>query len=150
MAVTTMKYPEFAKLLDQRMKARRMSGSDVARAMWGTTKDGRGYTVAQNRDRITEYLKGVSFPNPENLPKLAAAIDVSAEELARTVGRSATTIIPYGRAAAHELQVNYSLGTPGLSYLVCKQTLPTEITQQIVALILQGQKLLAEMSNEEK
>ena len=58
-----------------------MNASDVARRVWGTTKDRRGYDVARNRDRIGHYLNGTSYPEPDNLAKLAEALDLPIEDL---------------------------------------------------------------------
>jgi len=35
-----------------------MSMSDLARKIWGTTTDARGYPVAKNKDRISRWEKG--------------------------------------------------------------------------------------------
>jgi hypothetical protein len=71
----------FAKALGEAMRRANLSPSDVARLVWGTMTDKRGYEVARNRDRIGHYLKGVSFPEPENLQRLADAVGSSVEEL---------------------------------------------------------------------
>lgn len=60
---------KFATLLRKQMIRQKKSASDVARAVWGTAKDKRGYEVAKNRDRIGHYLNG-SFPTPRNLVKI--------------------------------------------------------------------------------
>jgi hypothetical protein len=66
------RYAVFAGMIEKAMRSRKLSASDVARAMWGTTKDHRGlYDVARGRDRIGHYLSGKSFPEPVNLTKLA-------------------------------------------------------------------------------
>jgi hypothetical protein len=59
-----------------------ISASDLAREVWGTTRDKRGYEVARNRDRIGHYLNGTSYPAPANLELLAKTLDVPVEELA--------------------------------------------------------------------
>jgi transcriptional regulator with XRE-family HTH domain len=64
------------------MKKLGMSSSDLARQVWGTTTDKRGYTVARNRDRIGHYLAGTSYPEAENLQRLADALHVPVETLA--------------------------------------------------------------------
>jgi len=63
------------------MERNKLNASEVARRIWGVTKDGRGYDVARNRDRIGAYLAGTSYPEPANLEKLAAAVGVPVEEL---------------------------------------------------------------------
>lgn len=59
-----------------------MSQSELARKIWGTTKDARGYVVAKNRDRISAYENGKSEPSRENLDALASALNTTVEELA--------------------------------------------------------------------
>jgi transcriptional regulator with XRE-family HTH domain len=59
-----------------------LSASEVARRVWGSTKDKRGYDVARNRDRIGHYLAGTSYPEPENLQLLADALGLPIEDLA--------------------------------------------------------------------
>ena len=54
----TPTHKEFAEWLAAQMAARGFNRSDVARAIWGTVPDTRGYDVAKNRDRIGAYLQG--------------------------------------------------------------------------------------------
>jgi transcriptional regulator with XRE-family HTH domain len=75
---------EFAERLREAMQREGLNASDVARRVWGEIKDRRGYLVARNRDRIGYYLAGVSFPEEENLRKLADAVGLSYEALAVT------------------------------------------------------------------
>lgn len=59
-----------------------LNPSDLARAVWGSRDDKRGYSVAINRDRIGRYLDGTSYPEPENLKRLADALGIPVESLA--------------------------------------------------------------------
>lgn len=63
------------------MLERRISASDLARGVWGTMTDPRGYEVARNRDRIGHYLSGKSYPAMENLKKIAKVLGVDVEVL---------------------------------------------------------------------
>ena len=58
------------------------SQSDLAREIWGTVEDARGYTVARNRDRISAYERGKATPERANLDALAQALGLPPEELA--------------------------------------------------------------------
>ena len=58
------------------------SQSEVARRIWGETVDGRGYTVAKNRDRISAYEGGRAEPTRENLEAIAELFGVTLAELA--------------------------------------------------------------------
>lgn len=74
-------YASFARALRDAMNRQNLSASEVARRIWGTATDKRGYEVAKNRDRIGHYLAGTSYPEPENLVKLANAVGVPIEDL---------------------------------------------------------------------
>jgi hypothetical protein len=73
----------FVDALSAAMAKHNLTASDLARAVWGTTKDTRGYEVAKGRDRIGYFLRGVHFPDQKNLQKLARAVGLTVEELAR-------------------------------------------------------------------
>src|SRR5580765_5276428 len=75
-------YKPFADALREAMTKGNLSASEVARRVWGITKDRRGYDVARNRDRIGHYLAGTSYPEPENLKGLANAVGLTVEDLA--------------------------------------------------------------------
>ena len=66
----------FAEWLAAQMAARRLNHSDLARVIWGTVPDTRGYDVAKNRDRIGAYLRGSSYPSLDTKYALAEAFDV--------------------------------------------------------------------------
>lgn len=80
--VERLELQAFARRLHELMAERGLSQSDLARAVWGKSVDGRGYDVAKNRDRISSYLKARSIPEPANMAKLAAELGVSVTELA--------------------------------------------------------------------
>ena len=73
------------------MKREGMSASDLARQVWGPKIDKRGYSVARNRDRISHYLAGTSYPEPQNLQIICKVLNAPLEELAivpRTTGHT--------------------------------------------------------------
>lgn len=74
--------PTFSAKLYQFRTAAGMSMSDLARKIWGTTVDARGYETAKNKDRISRWEKGDQLPEPQNLALLAKALGVTIEELA--------------------------------------------------------------------
>jgi hypothetical protein len=94
-------YQPFVDALWLAMKTGDLSASAVARRVWGTTKDKRGYDVARNRDRIGSYLSGASYPEPENLRRLADAVGVPVEELALKGPRPARASSSYGPGPHH-------------------------------------------------
>jgi transcriptional regulator with XRE-family HTH domain len=73
---------QFANRLQQLRTDRGWSQSDLAREVWGDTTNRSGRKVAKNRDRISTYEMGKSWPDPHNLVKLANALGVTPEELA--------------------------------------------------------------------
>jgi hypothetical protein len=97
--------PELERFRDNLIKAmaaKRMSGSDVTRAVWGSKTDARGRVVARNRDRMTHYLAGTSYPRPETLARLAEVLDLDPKDLERDalgVLPNGVTSLPVYRAA---------------------------------------------------
>jgi transcriptional regulator with XRE-family HTH domain len=75
-------YRQFAETLKAAMTKLGITSSELARQIWGTMQDKRGYAVARNRDRIGHYLAGTSYPEDENLQKLADALGLPVETLA--------------------------------------------------------------------
>ena len=50
-----------AERLQRIMTEKGLSQSGLARGLWGTTKDERGYTVARNRQVVGKYLRGAGI-----------------------------------------------------------------------------------------
>lgn len=72
----------FAANLRQRMLEKRMSQSDLARAVWQETRvDSRGYEQPMGKDRISAYYNGRVMPTSINLNKIAVALDTTPEQL---------------------------------------------------------------------
>jgi transcriptional regulator with XRE-family HTH domain len=69
-------HKEFAAWLAAQMAGRGFNRSDLARLIWGTVPDTRGYDVAKNRDRIGAYLRGSSYPSLDTKYELAKVFDV--------------------------------------------------------------------------
>lgn len=124
---------DFAEKLQHLMQLRSMSQSDLARQIWGTTKDKRGYEVARNRDRISTYLAGAGIPEPENLKKLAAALGVQVQDL---IDWDTTKPLTQ-RAASARVDVHLALapGQPGMMHLQVNTILPSNVAMEIIMLI---------------
>jgi transcriptional regulator with XRE-family HTH domain len=118
-----MELEQFADRLHDARTAKGWSQSELARQVWGelTTKEGR--KVARNRDRISTYEKGKSWPDPHNLKKIAEALGMTPTELAPDITGStmerqnpefAMTVIA-GHADKVHLKVNklvpWNIGT---------------------------------------
>lgn len=118
----------FAKQLHELMVAKGVSASDVARAIWGTVTDNRGFLVARNRDRISNYLAGKSLPTPENLRKLAVFFAVRPEELAPEVLVS--------RAAEADPEVQMTVVSGGMALLKINRLVSAAVAAKVIALVL--------------
>jgi hypothetical protein len=115
------------------MVDKRLSASDLAREVWGTAKDYRGYTVSRGRDRIGRYLEGTSFPEKENLIKIAKALGVPLAKLEKA--RPPPTV---RRAESpNDLRINiYQTGPKvGQAFVSLKRDLPLDVALAIVKLI---------------
>jgi transcriptional regulator with XRE-family HTH domain len=127
--VERLELQDFARKLQELRIAKGWNQSDLARAIWGTTTDSRGRTVAKSRDRISEYEKGISVPEPDNMQKVADALGVTVEELApRIVANAIDREDP-------AMQLTMVTGHPGRVHLVINQLLPLSVAAQIVALV---------------
>jgi len=126
-------YLAFAAALRAAMHRHGLSASEVARRVWGVTTDTRGYPVAKNRDRIGHYLRGTSYPEPENLVKLADVIGVPVAELA--IDKPPTVRTPRQLSG---LQVILLADQPELARLEISMTLPWELALEIAARIQRG------------
>jgi hypothetical protein len=134
-------YLPFANALRAAMLKSKLSASEVARRVWGTTKDSRGYEVAKGRDRIGHYLGGLSYPEPGNLAKLAKAVGVSQEEL--TLERRPPPVVrePRGvretieQLTPEDIQIVFIGGDPSNVRLVMNQVTHWKIAQKIIALL---------------
>jgi hypothetical protein len=93
------------------MTQKGVTASDVAREVWGSATDRRGYSVGRNRDRIGHYLAGTSYPEPENLERLAKALDVAVVDL--MIERPAGNPTPRARPAPSSHSITEVVGRPG-------------------------------------
>ena len=125
------------------MQRQNMNASDVARKVWGEIKDGRGYNVARNRDRIGYYLAGVSFPEDENLRKLADAVGLAYEALAMTKppsgpSVSSTSGVGFGgvsRRGMLDTQLAILNNRPGYAVLALKREMKLETALRIIEML---------------
>lgn len=134
----------FAEALRKAMEEQALSLTEVARRVWGTTKDTRGYEVAKNRDRIGHYLKGTSYPIPENLQKLADAVGVPVESL--TIAQRPAPLMRQSRrprelpSVAHpeEVEILEINGAPGMSRLRINKAVATKLALKIFAMLTEA------------
>jgi transcriptional regulator with XRE-family HTH domain len=123
------------------MLDKNLSAAEVARRVWGTSTDKRGYEVAKNRDRIGHYLAGTSYPEPENLQKLADAIDVPVERLGIGNRPRPITREPRGvKEAINQLQPDdvqlfFVGGDLSAARLLVNRTIRAELAMQIIKML---------------
>jgi transcriptional regulator with XRE-family HTH domain len=123
------------------MREHDLTLSDLARRMWGTRTDRRGYTVATNRDRVGHYVAGTSYPTEQNLHKLAAIFGVPVDTLA-IPERPPTGRPPLGGVlgpappARHLCRVTGSTAGPALMRLELDVMIRGELALQIMQLIV--------------
>lgn len=73
--------PSFGDRLQRLMDERQMTRADLARHIWGTMEDERGYTVARNRQLVGKYVAGTVTPSEKAMRLIAEALKVSYAEL---------------------------------------------------------------------
>jgi transcriptional regulator with XRE-family HTH domain len=122
----------FADRLAKLMQDKNMKQSDLARKIWGTTKDRRGYEVARNRDRISAYLARAGIPEPENLQKLAEALDCAPEDLVGPEGMTRPLTRP--RTAQLSVQITSALDRPDMWNVSFNMTLPIADAMEMLAI----------------
>ena len=113
-----------------------MTQSQVATKIWGRYTSSEGKDLAKGRDRISVWASGKSFPNRENLPKLAKALKVKVNELAPEAELEAKL------KAAHSVTADWSLTKPhgetGVSFFQAARYLPDDIAHEIVGLLIKA------------
>ena len=120
---------QFARRLHETLIRKGMSQSDLARSMWGETTDARGYKVARNRDRVSSYLSGRSWPEAQNLRRMAEALGVKEEDLAPDI--TAATVDREKPALA----ITMVAGHPDKVHLVVDQLVPLALAARIASLL---------------
>lgn len=124
----------FAERLHQLMIEKGLSQSELARAVWGETKDSRGYSVARNRDRISAWLRGETVPEAANLSRLAQALDTPVTELAPDLTISAV------ERTLPAVAMTMVGGHSDLTLLQVHQLVPLEVAARIITLLSETAK----------
>ena len=137
------------------MLDKNLSASEVARRVWGTSKDKRGYEVAKNRDRVGHYLAGTSYPEPENLQKLADAIDVPVERLGignrpRPITREPRSVketILSSQLQPDDVQLFFVGGDLSAARLLVNRTIRAELAMQIIKMLREDENAGKDAAN---
>lgn len=123
------------------MQTKKLSASELARQIWGTTKDKRGYDVARNRDRIGHYLAGTSYPEPVNLEAIARVLDVPVEDFAIERGLAPETpLIPHhGRRSTGALIMTSLTDHPTKTRLQVDRVIHWKLAMKIHQMLKQAE-----------
>jgi hypothetical protein len=134
-------YAAFANALRAAMLKQGLSASEVARRVWGTTKDSRGYDVARNRDRIGHYLNETSYPEPENLIKLAEVLELDVQDLAvdKPVFVAGAGTSYRGRQPG-DIQMTVLADQPNKARLVFDRVLDFETAMRLLQMIKEDER----------
>lgn len=130
--VQRLEMQEFARKLHDLRTQKGMSQSDLARAIWGETTDTKGNPVAKNRDRISQYEKGRSYPEPHNLKALADALGVDEAVLAPEVVAAAVD------REEPEVQIVAVRGHPDKVHVIVNTLTTMAVAAQIMTLLTQN------------
>ena len=104
------------------------SQSELARRVWGTTTDKRGYEVAKNRDRISSYEGGKAVPERANLDALAEALGVGLDQLAPDLVLSS----PRTLTTPSAFEMRMVPGDGQMAHVKVDAILPLEVAVKIV------------------
>lgn len=103
----------FAAVLKRAMDDRGLSGSELARRVWGTQRDVRGYEVAKNRASVSQYLSGAMHPSPATLKKIADVLALPVSDLtASAAAPEQKPEPPASRLPEDDLRLS-AVSTPG-------------------------------------
>jgi len=120
---------EFARRLYHLLMEKGWSQSDLARRVYGKTTDARGYTVAKGRDRISVYLRGLGYPEPRTLQKIAKVLGVDVESLAPDV---------HAVSVAREkpdLLIRQAAGHPDCVHLIVNKIVPYAAALKVMSIL---------------
>lgn len=119
----------FSRRLHTAMITKGWSQSDLAREIWGSMVDPRGRTVARNRDRISQYLRGRSYPEPQTLERLATALGVPRDELAPDI--TAATV----ERENPEVSLVSVAGHPDKTFLQVSKLVPMSVALRVLQVL---------------
>jgi transcriptional regulator with XRE-family HTH domain len=121
---------KFSRNLALLREAGGLSKSELARRIWGTITDNRGYEVAKNRDRIGAWESGKAVPTADNILLLAKHFRIPASELAPDLMAQSAPDASLASVAIQTLD-----GDPGRVVLRVNIVLPAKVAYQIAGMI---------------
>lgn len=106
-----------------------LSKSDLAREIYGTEVDKRGYTVARNRDRIGAWESEKAKPSPENIALICEYFGIDAADMSPDlVGRQASK-------RPESMSFRVLEGRPDQAHIQINTVLPVALASEIIALV---------------
>ena len=129
-AVTPDLQGGFADRLYQQRRHLGWTQSELARRIWGTITDKRGYEVARNRDRISAYEAKRAQPERATLDAVAAELGLTLEQLAPDIVADRSQ-----RAGGSGISMVMVEGRPNEVHLKLDLIMTLQIAAQIVALV---------------
>lgn len=132
-ATVPVSFPEqsmrrFASRLNELMLSAGMNQSQLAAAVFGTTKDTRGFTVSRGRDRISNYLRGRDIPRTQNLAKIARVFKMGVQELAPELLQALDKSEP-------TMGMKVLAGQSDRAHLTVNMVVPLVVAAQVIALL---------------
>lgn len=129
-AIEQVRLKKFSTRLYELRTERGMSMSDLARKIWGTVTDSRGYEVPRNKDRISRWERGDQVPERENLARLAEALDTTVEDLAPDL-----TAKNIDNQPSPALSMTMIAGHPDKVHLIVNTLCSLDVAAKIVAML---------------
>ena len=139
---------DFARRLQALLLERGLTRSDLARSIYGSQTDSRGFTGAKGRDRVGAWVSGKAFPDRAHLMNLCEALGVSEAYLAGSAFKEEKPSFgPPGDVNIHEsknspgkalLQINMVVDADDAAYVyaylkgvIPKQTKPGAVAGRL-------------------
>jgi transcriptional regulator with XRE-family HTH domain len=125
----------FGKRLKAILAEKELTASDVAAKIWDRQRNSKGALVARGRDRLSVWINGKSFPDHENMQKLAKALGMSLSEL------SPDAEVKAANRATPEGSIVWSRDYPaGQMFLQLAQFVSTEAALRILAILKEDEQ----------
>lgn len=124
---------EFGRRLQKHLLDRGWKQADLARHAFGTTVNAQGYKVPRNRELISQFIGGKSFPSPLSLDKISKALGVKPEELLPQIKTKAIT-----DEAEADIEFKAAAGKPTEGLLRINRIVTLDQFSRIIAILMEG------------
>ncbi len=134
---------DFGNLLKHWMNLRDINDADLARLVFGTMIDERGYEVAKNRQLIGRYKVGKVIPKPSTQKAILLALGLSKEEFYQLVPNGKADCTPNGKSSEYFRSISkiYISDGPqeGTKAIEVSAVLDEPAARQIMSILLSGE-----------